>query len=248
MVDHGSRASAHLLDGHLESADGEGGGDDGGATPSMCVTFAGPDEKADDVIARDVDWLITNADVDQVVVVTVDQELIWRCRSAARPEELDYGAVRRLARDTGFGSDGRRKGKRSRSARKRGQPAEQGTPPAAGRRHRPDRGLQHNETGIVAESSEGEDVVDSNNSTVAPPEPELPKVVVITPQRFLEDLDESMTEWLRRREREAGDGTLDDATIPGPVATLRDLFELRGPDTDDRVVPQETLHRSASGT
>ena len=238
MVDHGSRASAHLLDGHLESADGEGGGDGGGAmTSSICVTFAGPDEKADDVIARDVDWLITDAAVDQVVVVTVDQELIWRCRAAARPEELDYGAVRRLAKDTGFGGDGRtgrggrpggrKKGKRSRSARKRA---------ALQNRElhlRQGDGIDQIKVGsvaeeiVVVESSEGDDAVDSKDGTVAPPGPELPKVVVITPQRFLEDLDESMTEWLRRREREAGDD-LDGATIPGPVATLRDLFRLRG--------------------
>ena len=233
MVDHGSRKSAHLLGGHFQSTDGRSGGDE--ATPSICVTFAGPSEKADDVIARDVDWLITHAGVDQVAVVTVDQELIWRCRAAARPEELDYGAGRRLAKDNGFGGGGgpgRRKGKRSRSARKRANVQNREL------HLRQQDGIDQIEAGneaeeIVAESSQTDDVVDSKNGAVVPAESELPKVVIITPQRFLEDLDESMTEWLRHHEQEASEDALDvgilgEATIPSPVATLRDLFRLRG--------------------
>ncbi|EJK49681.1 hypothetical protein THAOC_31414, partial [Thalassiosira oceanica] len=244
VVDHGSKVSAHLLGGHFGT---DGGRLDSASAlsantvpPSICITFAGPNEKADDVIARDVDWLITNADVDQVAVVTVDQELIWRCRAAARPEELDYGAGRRLAKDNGFGSGGdetkgrggRRKGKRSRSARKRANLQNRELHLKQG------DGIDQIEVGneteeIVAESSQTDDVVDSNNSVVVPTEAELPKVIIITPQRFLEDLDASMTEWLRHHEQEASDdaleeGILGDATIPGPVATLRDLFRLRG--------------------
>ena len=66
VVDHGSKSSAHLLNHH-----------------NVCVSFAGPAVKADDIIARDVRWLLSTKEVDHVTVITADQELAWRCRSAA---------------------------------------------------------------------------------------------------------------------------------------------------------------------
>ncbi len=71
----------------------------------------------------------------------------------------------------------------------------------------------------------------------------IPMVEVISPQRFLEDLDLAVHEWLRRQElRHVGDGdnvmmtTMmttsceDNVTtaMPLPVTTTQDLFRLRG--------------------
>ena len=72
VIDHGSRSSAHLLHGH----DAVGGDVDRDA--ALCVAFAGPYVKADDIIARDVDWLLSssNSTTQHVVVITADQELM----------------------------------------------------------------------------------------------------------------------------------------------------------------------------
>ena len=125
VIDHGYRSGAHLLRGgddgprlrrHAEGEGGSVGGGGGGgmadAGPSLCVSFAGPRIKADDVIARDVRWLLSSTSTSSsssprttpsspssrspspssrerrprrrvVAVVTADRELAWRCRCAA---------------------------------------------------------------------------------------------------------------------------------------------------------------------
>jgi hypothetical protein len=73
VIDHGSQSTAHLLrDKHFNCN-------------SICVTFAGPNIKADDVIARDTQWLLdpsSGTNTDHVLVITADQELSYRCRTA----------------------------------------------------------------------------------------------------------------------------------------------------------------------
>ena len=67
VVDHGSEASGYWL-----------------PQRGLGVVFAGPSQKADDVIARDVAYVQSTLGRD-VVVVTADRELMRRChRSAAR--------------------------------------------------------------------------------------------------------------------------------------------------------------------
>lgn len=67
VVDHGSEASGYWL-----------------RERGLGVVFAGPSQKADDVIARDVAYVQSTLGRD-VVVVTADRELMRRChRSAAR--------------------------------------------------------------------------------------------------------------------------------------------------------------------
>ena len=53
----------------------------------------------------------------------------------------------------------------------------------------------------------------------------LPAVEVIAPQRFLEDLEQALQEWLQQQEQ----NTINHApNLPTPVATLQNLFQLRG--------------------
>lgn len=68
VIDHGSQPTAHLLSCRNETG--------------ICVTFAGPKLKADDIIARDTQWLLQQSDVRQVIVITADRELSYRCRNA----------------------------------------------------------------------------------------------------------------------------------------------------------------------
>ena len=96
VVDHGNEPGAHLLRG------GAGpGGDDHRRDGDLCVLFTGSRIKANDVIARDVQWLLLSSSssppspspswlsssrrrrVVVVVVVTADRELGWRCRCVA---------------------------------------------------------------------------------------------------------------------------------------------------------------------
>ncbi|KAL9185542.1 hypothetical protein ACHAXT_003319 [Thalassiosira profunda] len=230
VVDHGSRSSAHLLH--------HGGDSDCGA--ALCVSFAGPNVKADDIIARDVSWLLSSPDttVKHVVVITADQELAWRCRSAAWAGDRTVfnSVLRKFADDNGFqpqegGRDkDRKKGrkKKSRAARKR-------------------QYLQRQED--ESEGEEGTDIIrDGTNATEiavrvesdaqlnadAHNNTEAPTVEVIAPQRFLEDLEQAMLEWLGQQEEYAFTDS-DDAAIsvsnipiPAPVSTLQSLFHLRG--------------------
>ena len=64
VIDHGWKPTAHLL----SQLRGYG----------ICVTFSGPNLKADDVIARDTQWLLNQTDVTQVIVITADRELSFR--------------------------------------------------------------------------------------------------------------------------------------------------------------------------
>ena len=64
VIDHGSKPTAHSL----SQLKGYG----------ICVTFSGPNQKADDVIARDTQWLLNQTDVSQVIVITADRELSFR--------------------------------------------------------------------------------------------------------------------------------------------------------------------------
>ena len=59
VIDHGSRAGAIVLPGNSFGGEGGGGGMD--ASSNLCVSFAGPRRKADDVIARDVRWLLSSS-------------------------------------------------------------------------------------------------------------------------------------------------------------------------------------------
>ncbi|EED93982.1 predicted protein [Thalassiosira pseudonana CCMP1335] len=145
---------------------------------SICVTFAGPYRKADDVIARDARWFLSEASMtstDLVVVVTADQELSWRCRSA----NPSFGNA--LVKDGGV------KGKRGKSRKTRSQ-----------RKKAVQRHLQEMDEGDDDDESEEEDdsidtsmktdvaEEDANESTT------LPRVEIIPPQRFLEDLEEAL--------------------------------------------------------
>jgi len=101
VVDHGGNGTAHLIMGEQKQRrqqqqqqraardddddDDDKNNADGAA---LCVGFAGPNAKADDVIARDVKWLLYSPEsaTDLVLVVTADRELMRRCQSAARSD------------------------------------------------------------------------------------------------------------------------------------------------------------------
>jgi hypothetical protein len=71
VIDHGSKPTAHLLSRPSDNNNG------------ICVTFAGPVLKADDIIARDTKWLLDETSVTRVIVFTADRELSFRSRNAA---------------------------------------------------------------------------------------------------------------------------------------------------------------------
>eukprot|EP00579_Thalassiosira_antarctica_P014214 CAMPEP_0201931604 /NCGR_PEP_ID=MMETSP0903-20130614/27726_1 /ASSEMBLY_ACC=CAM_ASM_000552 /TAXON_ID=420261 /ORGANISM="Thalassiosira antarctica, Strain CCMP982" /LENGTH=418 /DNA_ID=CAMNT_0048470989 /DNA_START=51 /DNA_END=1304 /DNA_ORIENTATION=- len=224
VVDHGSRSSAHLLHGH---GNGEGA--------SLCVAFAGPHVKADDIIARDVRWLLSSPDstTQHVVVITADVELAWRCRSATRsflaPNVDDNGIELDSAGGRKYGKQQRgKKGgrKKSRGARQRQYLHHQ----------EEEQSEEEEQTESIANDTDttNDDIVkcDDNelqNSTV-------PTVEIIAPQRFLEDLEQALHEWLQQQEQHFGESNnsddapipIDNIPIPTPVTTLQSLFSLRG--------------------
>jgi len=227
VVDHGSKSSAHLLKCHDTGSCNDGISSD--EAVCVCVSFAGPGNiKADDVIARDVRWLLSTKEVEHVTVITADQELAWRCRSAAPRQTNEnvssgYNSIlKRLAtKDNSFGPNPKRGGrkkkgnKKSRSARKR----------------------QYMQA--IEEPNEDVDELDeqTSNSTYAnttattnEEEQSLPTVEIIAPQRFLEDLEYAMHEWLDQQEKdiETDNISINNIPIPKPVGTLQDLFKLRG--------------------
>ena len=210
VVDHGSKSSAHLLKCH-----------DTGSV--VCVSFAGPGNvKADDVIARDVRWLISTKEVEHVTVITADQELAWRCRSAAPRQANDsvrYNSILQslATKENGFAKRGGRKkkgNKKSRSARKR----------------------QYMQA--VEEPNEDVDEIDeqigditfANTTATTNEEQTLPTVEIIAPQRFLEDLEYAMHEWLDQQEKDidADHISIYNIPIPKPISTLQGLFKLCG--------------------
>ena len=214
VIDHGTKSSAHLLKCHNDSA--------------VCVSFSGPGQiKADDVIARDVRWLLSTKEVEHITVITADQELAWRCRSAAPRQSNDsvrYNSIMRslVTNDkNGFGPNPKRGGrkkkgnKQSRSARKR----------------------QYKQA--IEEPNEDVDEIDeisANSADVAKStattneEQTLPTVEIIAPQRFLEDLEYAMHEWLDQQEKdiEADHISINNIPIPKPISTLQGLFKLKG--------------------
>ena len=248
VIDHGSKASAHLLHHH-------GQNEEQGLGNPLCVTFAGPIVKADDIIARDVNWLISNPEstnTNHVVVITADQELSWRCRSAARsfdggpienPTKLN-SVLRKFDDGNVVGSKGKNKGgkkgrkKKSRAGRKRQyQRAAQ----------QKEEAEEEEEEALDVEATDVHSSVKNEDGIVEHEDNErdkatLPIVEIITPQRFLEDLDYALQEWLEQQEQHtiSAQSNIDDdgnttptmaissIPIPTPVSTLQSLFELRG--------------------
>ncbi|KAL7528895.1 hypothetical protein ACHAWF_002752 [Thalassiosira exigua] len=241
VVDHGAEGSAHLLS-HSTHSQGRGGDGEGGTAKeeeggeevereeeveeeeeaAMCVTFSGPNRKADDVVARDVGWLASETDARRIVVITADRELAWRCRRAVRPPSCDPSSDRRRK-----GGPSGRKGKKSRAARKRLLALER----------------EEEEGGGGAEGSEGEEggaaipTTDGASATkpVVVDADSAPTVEVVAPQRFLEDLEHVLLEHLRRRPGFDRPEPIADASstppvegLPAPVANVRSLFRLRG--------------------
>lgn len=223
VVDHGSKSSAHLLKCHDTSSCND--------DCAICVSFAGPGNiKADDVIARDVRWLLSTKEVDHVTVITADQELAWRCRSAAPRQTNENGSsgynsiMRSLAANdkNGFGPNPKRGGrkkkgnKQSRSARKRQykQAIEE-----------PNEDVDE----IDEISANSADVAKSTATTIEE-EQSLPTVEIIAPQRFLEDLEYAMHEWLDQQEKdiETDHISINNIPIPKPISTLQGLFKLKG--------------------
>ena len=81
VVDHGSEASAHFLSKKQQRG--------------VCITFAGPQVKADDIIARDTEWLLHQQNVHSVLVITADRELSFRCRHFANLDGVSTNKERR---------------------------------------------------------------------------------------------------------------------------------------------------------
>lgn len=218
VVDHGSKSSAHLLhhDGYNQT------------NAALCVSFAGPLVKADDIIARDVRWLLSSCAIQHVVVITADQELAWRCRSAARlSDSTPFNSIlRKIAcdgDDTALRGGGR--GMRGKGGRKKSRAA---------------RKKQYLQLHQESEAEEGEnnetDCVDfqsnhTNNDVINDTaESSSPTVEIIAPQRFLEDLEEALREWLYQQEHASTAEEIDigDIPIPSPITTMQKLFCLSG--------------------
>jgi len=203
-----------------------------------------------------------------VVVVTADRELGWRCRCAAA--SAARGRSRPSADDDddagGVGCDpavvvaaarercgGRKKKSRAARMRRLNEEREEEEKEGGGEEHDPvadddadegtDATTDVTTTGrdVAAVSAAEDDDYDDDG---------IPTVEVISPLKFLEDLDLAVHEWLRRREPrhapiDGGDGADLDvapfsatatsaggdgvaAVAPSPVTTVRDLFRLRG--------------------
>ncbi len=217
VVDHGSKSSAHLLyDGYNK------------ANAALCVSFAGPLVKADDIIARDVRWLLSSCATQHVVVITADQELAWRCRSAARSSDSkQFNAILRKfvsnGDDTALRGGGR--GKRGKGGRKKSRAA----------RKKQYLQLHQEEPEEDEEENDETDDVDfqsnhTNNEVIDDTAESAPTVEIIAPQRFLEDLEEALREWLYQQEHAttAEEIDIDDIPIPTPISTMQKLFCLCG--------------------
>ena len=225
VIDHGSKSSAHLLKCHDTGSCNDSCVREG----SICVSFAGPGNiKADDIIARDVRWLISTKEVEHVTVITADQELAWRCRSAAPRQangSVGYNSIlNRLATNdkNGFGPNPKRGGrkkkgnKKSRSARKR--------------QYKQAIEEQNEDVDEIDEISANSTDVSKSTATTNEEEQSLPTVEIIAPQRFLEDLEYAMHEWLDKQEKdiETDRISINNIPIPKPIGTLQCLFKFRG--------------------
>ena len=219
VVDHGSKSSAHLLhDGYKNTN-----------KAALCVSFAGPEDKADDVIARDVRWLLTSSTTQHIVVITADQELAWRCRFACRSSDFtkfnsvlrkfvsdgnDYarGGARGIQRGKGG------KNKKSRAERKKSVQLHQEAEDDDEEIDK-DIELSLNQTNNVVEDT----------TDLAP----TPIIEIISPQRFLEDLEEALREWLLEQSTlsdatTAKEIVIDEIPIPSPITSMQKLFQLCG--------------------
>lgn len=219
VVDHGSKSSAHLL--HDTSSNI--------TNPALCVSFAGPLVKADDIIARDVRWLVSSSSVQHVVVITADNELAWRCRSATRStDHTQFNSILRkfvtdsdddnALRGGGRGKRGKGGRKKSRSARKK-------------------HSLQlHQEAEGDDKETDEEEVKLQNETNTEVADDTTPTVEVIAPKRFLEDLEEALRQWVAIQEHSTRmDVTaaeevvpVDDIPIPTPITTMQKLFRVCG--------------------
>lgn len=215
VVDHGSKSSAHLLNDGLDTANA-----------ALCVSFAGPIVKADDIIARDVRWLLSSNATQHVVVITADQELSWRCRSAARsPDSMKFNSVlRKLASsDTVLRGGGR--GKRGKGGRKKSR---------AARKKQYMQLHQESEEEVEEESDDVDNNgIDLQSNHAADDTADLAPtstVEIIAPQRFLEDLEQALREWLYEQEHSVAAEEIDigDIPIPTPITTMQTLFCLCG--------------------
>ncbi len=249
VVDHGRKSSAHLLYGHNYNGQSDHNVHDETVIAkevidddyynnydddaSMCVSFAGPRVKADDIIARDVKWLISSpkSSASHIMLITADQELIYRCRNAVRmagkkirsnvvPFSIDnvaHNSIIRSFLDDSKRSNGRRRGrakqakeggrkKKSRAARKL-QTARPGGVKMETDEEEEDNenddenGAECNGDGNETHSNVSDTITiditaidtdgkDEHNFTI-------PTIEVISPQRFLEDLGQSLLEWIQ---------------------------------------------------
>ena len=218
VVDHGSKSSAHLLKDGQDTTNA-----------ALCVSFAGPIVKADDIIARDVRWLLSSNVTQHVVVITADNELSWRCRSAARsPDSTKLNSIMRKLASTDSVLRGGGRGKRGKGGRKKSRAA---------------RKKQHLQLHQESEEEEAEEERDENEEDIylqsnhtkqaAEDVPDLaptPTVEIIAPQRFLEDLEQALREWLSEQEHSTTveEIDIDDIPIPTPITTMQRLFHLCG--------------------
>ena len=257
VVDHGRTSSAHLLRGHNSylghnrehiNDDGQDDAMVAENDASMCVSFAGPRVKADDIIARDVKWLISSPDTatSHIVLVTADQELTYRCRNAVRlagkkrntatfsMDSVVQNSILRSFLDDSKRSNGRRRGrikqakeggrkKKSRAARKLKMAAYKGTT------NEEDEENEEKETEGESVETISVNATETTVNTTAVDTDEqqqhdfiIPTIEVISPQRFLEDLGQSLHEWLQP---EKGKYKVDDDAAP--IHSSQYLFQLR---------------------
>lgn len=257
VVDHGSEESAHLLGRRhhyydLNDEAAEPANNQIIDEPILCVTFAGPTKKADDIIARDVRWLLSSATpVKHVVVVTADRELMWRCRSAVdlSKTEMNYAVLSGDGNDSLAVSDLGRKTagfyKRHESGRVRALKGKAGKNMSRASR-RIDSSKLDVQEGADLEGPESIHALKHDNTTneaIGKEQTEIDAeeknndatVEVIAPQRFLEDLEQGLREWLQRNRQQHepslnGDISIlsNNLPIPTPISTIQTLFELRG--------------------
>lgn len=104
VIDHGTKPSSFF-----QPLDGTNGDD----TNGIAILFSGPNEKADDVIARDVgkiasESMLNNIDLRVIRIVTSDQGLRSRCRVAF--DEAENKKRKKSASSRQKGSSRRRRG------------------------------------------------------------------------------------------------------------------------------------------
>ena len=191
VIDHGSQASAIVLRGDTSFQEVDGGNKDTTtwSNTNLCVSFAGPQCKADDIIARDVKWLLSSKYNPQslsnnrrrkvVIVITADQELIYRCRNAAA---ATTASITSSDGDSDVVYKTRKKTSRAERMRQFKMPA----------------------TSNLDIDTTNDDVLHENVSIRADDMAVVfpPTVEVISPQRFLEDLDLAVQEWLQQHEQQ----------------------------------------------